>query len=556
VTDSFDPKAPKSSRRKHKREPATIDLKATVVHDTPTEEARPPEPEHAAENAAARPTDTLDSGPGVDSIGPAAAPETPVQEPLAQETPSQETPTRAMPADMAPAAEIPGQEVPAQETVVREEPVQDDPAGIRDTLAGSEDRRPEEEAPRAAEPSRDVPPPRDEPARRGSAGAIIGSGLLGGLIGAGLVYGLQEWRPQGPAPTDPRIVQLEQRVGALAQQRGTPGQPADAGALESRIAALESAAASVDQRIQAAQGAAEQATARAEEALNRPVPGAPAPQNDAAVAELTERVSRLDEQVQANLQQVQQVQAGLQRAQQVQGGLDQVRAELQQVRTESQGAAAARQAIEGRLAELDRRLAEQDRRAAEQEQRLADLSRQATERAEATTQPAIRVILAERLGDALRNGTPYADVLSALRNVETDPGRLGALEPLAQEGAPTAAELAQSFEPLGATILRDDRAAGGTWTDRLMRMADRVVTIRPVDAPDAAGVPGLVARVEQALARGDVAAAVSAWEALPEPARRQSEEWGRQAKARAEADAAAKAIASDAVAALNNRTTQ
>jgi hypothetical protein len=87
-------------------------------------------------------------------------------------------------------------------------------------------------------------------------------------------------------------------------------------------------------------------------------------------------------------------------------------------------------------------------------------------------------------------------------------------------------------------------------------MADKVVTVRPVNAPETAGVTGLVGRIEQALGRGDVAAAVTAWEALPEPSRRLSEEWGRQAKARAEADAAAQAIVSDAVAALNTRTTQ
>jgi hypothetical protein len=527
VTDSFDPKAPKSSRRKHRREPATIDLKATLVHDTPPAEEAPPQPsadpERVVENAAARPSDTLDAGARDDSIEAAA-------------------PARETPVGMAPSAGIPGREVPAEETAAREEQARDRPSGVEDTLL-SEAAIPET-------PSRDVPPQQPEAPRRGNAGAILGSGLIGGLIGAGLVYGLQEWRTPPAQPDDQRLVQLEQRVGALSQQRGAPGQPVDTGALESRIAAVESAASSFDQRLQAAQSAAEQA-------LNRPAPEAPAPQDGAALTELSERVARLDDQAQTNLQQIQQAQAGLQQAQQVQGGLDQVRSELQQVRADVQNAAAeARQAAEGRIAELDRRLAEQDRRVAAQEQRLADLSRQATERAEATTQPAIRVILADRLGDALRNGMPYADVLSALRNVEADPGRLAALEPLAPQGAPTAAELAQSFRPLGETILRDDRAADATWTDRILRMADRVVTIRPVDAPDSAGVPGLVSRIEQALERGDVAAAASAWEALPEPARRLSEEWGRRAKARAEADKAAQAIASDAVGALNTRTTQ
>jgi hypothetical protein len=567
VTDSFDPKAPKSSRKKPKREPATIDLKATVVHDAPPpEDKRPQEtssdvpsweapsqegslertverPAPMAEDAAAQETATLDSGIGVDSIEGTA--------------PAQEAPV-----DTASAAGISGQTVPVDETVMREEPPQDTLGSAHDTVIGDRDTLAGASPPPDMTPP-DVPPPRAQPAPRSHAGAMIGSGLLGGLIGAGLLYGLQHWQG-APSGNDQRLVQLEQRVGALAQQRATPGQPASAnGPLESRLAAVETALGSVDQRVQAAQGAAEQATARAQEALNRPAPEAP-PQNETVLAQLSERVARTDEQIQANAQQIQQAQAGLQQVQQAQGSLQQMQGALQQVQTDLQQARAdmqqagaqARQAAEGRTAEVDRRLSEQDRRATEQEQRLADLSRKVTQTAEATTQPAIRVILAERLGSALRNGSPYTEVLSALRNVETDPGRLQALEPFAQQGAPTAAELAQDFQPLGEALLRSERPTDATWTDRLLRMADKVVTVKPVEAPETAGVTSVVGQIEQALARGDVAAAVSAWEALPEPSRRLSEAWGRQAKARAQADAAAQTIVSDAVAALNTRTTQ
>ena len=81
-------------------------------------------------------------------------------------------------------------------------------------------------------------------------------------------------------------------------------------------------------------------------------------------------------------------------------------------------------------------------------------------------------------------------------------------------------------------------------------MADKVVKIRPVDEPGATDVTSLVARIEQALERGNVQEAVSPWESLPEPARRLSEEWAAQAKARAAADAAARAVADEAIEAL------
>jgi hypothetical protein len=85
-------------------------------------------------------------------------------------------------------------------------------------------------------------------------------------------------------------------------------------------------------------------------------------------------------------------------------------------------------------------------------------------------------------------------------------------------------------------------------------MAEKIVTIRSPNESDAPGVPGLVDRIDSALARGAFADAASAWDALPEPARRQSEAFGSRLKQRAAAEAASRAIAADAVAALNPTT--
>ncbi len=500
MTDSSDPRPPKSSRRKPAREPATIDLKATVVDDRASrldekdqhwdgmapEETVVAEAERAFDDAAASPEASLDSAAGTDSIGPKVSP----VEPPAHESVGQE------------AAQEPG----------LKEPGSREPA--------SQDRPPPDE------------PPPSRPERRTSPAALIGSGLLGGLVGAGLVYGLQTWQQnwqqtsRAPAPqNDQRLVQLEQRIGALGQQQASQA-PVSLQAVEDRIRALEAARGAVDERLQAVQGAAEQAAARAEEALNRqppPAPPAPAPQNDAALAELSGRLSALEGQLQAATQ-------------------------------NAAHAGSTAQALEQRIAEQDQRAAERERRIGEQDQRLAALSRQLSDEnrgAEAASQAGIRVILSDRLNEALRNGTPYGEVLEGLRKAGTDAGRLAALEPFAQGGAPTAAALAQGFKPLGAVILRDERAATGDWSERLLRMVDQVVTVRQVNEPGSTGVPSLVARIEQALARGNVAEAAAAWEALPEPARRSTEEWGRQAKAVAGALAASQAIAAGALASLN-----
>ena len=85
-------------------------------------------------------------------------------------------------------------------------------------------------------------------------------------------------------------------------------------------------------------------------------------------------------------------------------------------------------------------------------------------------------------------------------------------------------------------------------------MADKVVTVRSVDEPGSTDPSSVVARIESALANGNLAVAANAWNSLPEPARRLSEAWGRQLKQREAAEAAARAIAADAVAALNTAT--
>ncbi|WP_262271206.1 COG4223 family protein [Microvirga yunnanensis] len=569
MTDSSDPRRPKSSRKKPSREPATLDLKATVIDDGTAHAG-------AARDTAGPDTlgpDTLGSDTlGPDTLGPdTLGSDTLGPEPLAAETPvgeggSETTIAAGATPDVILDGTIPGgSPPPAEDVVASPEATLDSGAGTDTLPAGAsveEPWKPDatssgssfQDSPTARAPDEAVPPRPHAPERRSSAGAVLGSGLLGGLIGAGLLYGLQAWQGR-PAQDDPRLAQLEQRVNALRQQPAPTGQaPANTQALAERIQALETARGDLDQRLQAIQGTAQQAASQAQEALNRPAPEAPqpAPQNEAAITDLGNRLTALDEQVRANAQAATDAAAK---------------------------AATATQELDRRIVDLDRRLADQDRRFGEaerrfseterrftdtdrrfteQEQRLAALSQQAAQNArnaEAAGQSGTKVVLAGRLNDALTSGTPYADVLDSVRKAGTDASRVAPLEPFAQQGAPTAEALARSFEPVETAILRESRGPAEGWTDRLLRMADRVVTVRPVNDPGSAGVPGLVARIRQALEHGDVTDAAAAWEALPEPSRRLSEDWGRQVKAVAEARQAAQAISSDALATLN-RTTQ
>jgi len=163
-------------------------------------------------------------------------------------------------------------------------------------------------------------------------------------------------------------------------------------------------------------------------------------------------------------------------------------------------------------------------------------------------------VLAQQLGDALREGKPYAEVLGALRGFTSDPAQLAPLEPFAKTGAPGAAALAQEFRPIAERLRREARQGTEDWTDRLLRMADKVVTVRAVNEPAPSGVPGTVAAIEDALARGAFGDAAKAWDSLPEPARQASAAWGEKLKQRAAAEAAARTVTADAVAALDQAT--
>ncbi|MCG7393775.1 hypothetical protein MHY87_12745 [Microvirga sp. ACRRW] len=454
MTDSSHPKAPKNSNKNSKkpaREPATIDLKATVVDEgapqekvwdaVKPEETIVPEPEMKAEDTIGAPEATLDSGTKTDSIESATA---------------------------------------------------------------SDELPPQPDEPRYA------PPP--APERRSSSGALIGAGVLGGLVGAGLVYGLQVWQRPTSTQGDQRLAQLEQRVNALGQPGSRNAPSVDLSSIEGRLHALEAARGPLDQRLQEIQNAANGAASRAEEALNRPQPEQQAPQNEAALSDLSQRLSALENDVRTNVQ----------------------------------NAANASNAVQG-----------VDRRISEQEQRLAALSQQVTQNtksAEEAGQTGTRVVLTERLDDALRSGAPFADVLEALRKNGAEAERLKALEPFAEKGAPTASALLAAFEPLEAQILRDQRAASGEWSDRVLRMFDKVVTVRPVNEPNDTGVPATLARIRQALGWGDMGGTAAAWASLPEPSRRISEGWGQQVTALAGAQQASRALSADALATLNRST--
>ena len=75
----------------------------------------------------------------------------------------------------------------------------------------------------------------------------------------------------------------------------------------------------------------------------------------------------------------------------------------------------------------------------------------------------------------------------------------------------------------------------------------KVVRVTPVGEMAGDDPAAIVSQIVGALGRGQIGAALGAWERLPEPARQASQAWANAAKARLAADQAARAVVDDAM---------
>jgi uroporphyrinogen-III synthase len=163
---------------------------------------------------------------------------------------------------------------------------------------------------------------------------------------------------------------------------------------------------------------------------------------------------------------------------------------------------------------------------------------------------AARIVLAERVQSALASGQPFAGDVAALAKGGGAPEQLAALNAVAASGAPTRDALLSQLRTHRAMFAREIMPASAGWQDRLLGLASRVVSIRPVGDTGANDPATLPMRLENAVAKGDIVAAAALWAQLPEPARRASADFGQALQKRAAADAAIAKIAQDAVTAL------
>jgi hypothetical protein len=210
--------------------------------------------------------------------------------------------------------------------------------------------------------------------------------------------------------------------------------------------------------------------------------------------------------------------------------------------------------LEARIGTLEQKLAPLESALAAPK---ADLRPQ-QDRADAATGESSRAqaiaVVAESLLLKLDSDEQFSGELAALENLGVPQASLAPLRAASASTVSSERKLTARFAALVPGIIASESAnqanADESFLDRLTRNAKGLVHIRRVGDAEAAGVQGFVARIENALADHDLAAAYKTWKELPGAATTNSEGWGEAAKARLDALNAARAIEADAVAVL------
>jgi hypothetical protein len=187
-----------------------------------------------------------------------------------------------------------------------------------------------------------------------------------------------------------------------------------------------------------------------------------------------------------------------------------------------------------------------------QAKRLADSLRELRETAVVTRDEAASIHLAvlatNQLTIAVNRSGPFTAELQALQAVAPESARptLEALAPYAATGVLTLETLKARFPAVARAVAGTKvTLTGDTWTERTLNRLTQLVSIRKTgpDAIAAGGTDGRLAEAEQVLAKGDLAAAVTALEGLDTKAAAEAAApWIAAAKARLAVDQALVAL--------------
>lgn len=396
-----------------------------------------------------------------------------------------------------------------------------------------------EAAPKQSEPvtRAGAPPPAPPPPAPASGGrfwtALLGT-LIGVAVGAGAVWYVLQQMPREPdaavvstldrqeeeiAAQSDTLAVLEGEIQALREELAGDDLAAVEtlrGEIEAR---LDEALAGLGERLDTMNSRLGEVGGRVDDVAARLDEG------EARIAELEARPIADPETANQTLrEEVADMRAEVEQA------TEDARAQVETMRNELAEAAAATQA---EIEAAERRAAELE---AEARERAAAVEAEAEEAARAA---AAQAALAQ-IDAALDSGEPYAEVLAELSaNAEAEVPE--ALAAPAETGVPTLGDLRESYPDAARAALGASRVATaeGDPGSRVLafirtQTGARSLTPQEGDTPDA-----VLSRAEAALAAGDLRAALTELEALPEGGREAMQDWIDSAEVRAQAAAAA-----------------
>jgi hypothetical protein len=156
-------------------------------------------------------------------------------------------------------------------------------------------------------------------------------------------------------------------------------------------------------------------------------------------------------------------------------------------------------------------------------------------------------ITAEVAEERLRSGAAFGPELAALQRMGVDAVALSPLEAVVN-GAPTNSALASSFNAVAPRVLAATAQPDtGSVTDRFLAHLHNLVKVRELNETAGDDPQALVSQIEAGSRRGDIGAALAAFDKLPEAARKAAGDWPTLARARQAAEAALQSIREAAV---------
>lgn len=147
--------------------------------------------------------------------------------------------------------------------------------------------------------------------------------------------------------------------------------------------------------------------------------------------------------------------------------------------------------------------------------------------------------LATTLRARVSGGLPYAGALTEIETLSGSEAPEALKEP-ATSGLATQARLIADFDAAARAAVAADRSAsaGDDVGSKITSWLGSQVSTRPTAPTEGDTTAAIVSRMEAALSEGDLAAALTEAEALPEPARAGMQNWLTRASVKVEAEAA------------------